>query len=220
MGEVVLSRVACVTKRQFWPVLLLPPWSFLRSPRAPPGSGERPPGPEAASVVQGLVSVTLAPEGLGSGGWSPGAPVSPRAVLGVQGLVSAPTFVRAERVGFFSAQRSPWTTAVLRCWWEVNGLDSQGSVFLGLCKPVTPVCKYVAASEPPSCSANMELSAGLAQGRCGALLGLREARTYRPSQRAGLLVFLPWFASLQLGSFPLCIFYHTACKLAYSGRVL
>ena len=120
-----------------------------------------------------------------------GHPSHPHAVLAVQGLVSAPTFVRAEQVGFFSAQRSPWTMAISRCWWEVNGLDSQGSVFLGLCKPVTPVCKYVAASEPPSHSGKMELSAGLAQGRCGALLGLQEAQTYRPSQRASLLGLPP-----------------------------
>lgn len=79
-------------------MLLLPPWSFLQSPSAPPGSGERPPGPEAASVVQGLVSVTLGPEGLGSGGRSPGAPVSPpRCARGAGSGVSP--HLRAGRAG-------------------------------------------------------------------------------------------------------------------------
>lgn len=89
-----MSGVVCVPKRQPWPVLLLPPWS----PRAPPGSGERPPGPEAASGVQGLVSVTLGPEGLGSGGRSPGAPVSPpRCAWGAGSGVSP--HLRAGRAG-------------------------------------------------------------------------------------------------------------------------
>lgn len=85
-----------------------------------------------------------------------------------EGLESAPTVAWAKQVGF-CAQRSPWTVAVLRCWWEVNGLDSQGSMFLGLWEPVTLVCKYVATSEAPSRFVKMELSAGLAQGRRGRL---------------------------------------------------
>ena len=47
-----------------------------------------------------------------------GCPSEPRAMLRVQGLESAPTVMRAKQVGFFCAQWSLWTMAVLRCRWE------------------------------------------------------------------------------------------------------
>ena len=39
-------------------------------------------------------------------------------MLRLQGLESAPTVMRAKQVGFFCAQWSLWTMAVLRCRWE------------------------------------------------------------------------------------------------------
>lgn len=177
VGEKAVSRVLCVTKRQpcgrFSCCLRGPSWlpegaSWIwgETPRAGsclccPGTGL-----PLIWVLKVLVQDR-----------AQGCPSQPRTMLRVQGLESAPTVMRAKQVGFFCAQWSPWTMAVLRCWWEVNGLDSQGSVFLGLWEPVTLVCKYVATSEAPSRFVKMELSAGLAQGWCGALLGPREART-------------------------------------------
>lgn len=148
----------------------MPPWSYLCSPQAPPGPGERPLGPEAASVVQGLVSINLGPEGLGSGGQSPGVPVSaphrargtgsgvgPHSCVGKAGGVlcsavsvdcgSFEVLVGGEWIGF-SRLYVPWT--------------------VGASDPCLQICGYI-RSPLPLCEDGAERGSGTGTARTSLL---------------------------------------------------